>query len=184
MGIRTPRLLLRPIRDTDLEAVYTGLSDPRVTRYMSIHYPTREAATGQMVWFRQLVEEEKGRWWAICLPDDPAMIGAVGFNNLSRDHWKAEAGYWLLPAYWGKGYAPEALQAACRFGHLALRLHRIEAVVETEHPASKQVLLQSGFHYEGTQRDAEWKDGRYISLEMYSHLTDQDTMHPSGEACS
>jgi ribosomal-protein-alanine N-acetyltransferase len=134
-----------------------------------------------MDWFRQLIEEEKGRWWAICLPDDPAMIGAVGFNNLSKAHWKAEAGYWLLPAHWGKGYAPEALEAACRFGHLALRLHRIEAVVETAHDASKAVLLRSGFQYEGTQRDAEWKDGRYISLELYARLADPDVVRPFGE---
>jgi ribosomal-protein-alanine N-acetyltransferase len=141
---------------------------------MSIHYPTREAARAQMDWFRQLIEEEKGRWWAICLPDDHVMIGAVGFNSLSREHRKAEAGYWLLPDHWGKGYAAEALQSACRFGHLALCLHRIEAVAESDHQATQHVLLRSGFQHEGTLRDAEWKDGRAISLKMYARIYSTD----------
>ena len=170
MEIHTPRLLLRPIRDTDHEAVFAGLSDPRVTRYMAIHYPTKEAAQEQMRWFEHLVREDKGRWWAICRGDDPSMIGAVGFNDLSKEHRKAEAGYWLLPDHWGNGYAPEALQAACRFGHLALGLHRIEAVAESEHQATQLVLLRSGFLHEGTLRDAEWKDGRAISLMMYARI--------------
>jgi [ribosomal protein S5]-alanine N-acetyltransferase len=58
-------------------------------------------------------------------------------------------------------------------------VHRIEALVEEGNAASNAVLEKAGFTYEGTQRDCEIKDGRYISLRMYSLLsTDGNKREP------
>jgi ribosomal-protein-alanine N-acetyltransferase len=50
-------------------------------------------------------------------------------------------------------------------------IHRIEAVVEEGNHNSSRVLEKAGFRYEGTMRDCEIKNGKYISLLMFSLLS-------------
>lgn len=44
-----------------------------------------------------------------------AACGAVGLTP-EGDAETAELGYWLSPAHWGKGIAPEAARAVILFG--------------------------------------------------------------------
>lgn len=166
--IRTKRLLLRKIRDYDLDHVFSGLSHPDVTKYYGVRFESLEATREQMSWFAHLEKDGTGIWFAICLAENGQFIGAGGFNNLSKQHRKAEVGLWLLPDYWGKGYMQEAMPAICDYGFSQLNLHRIEGFVETENTASKRALDKLGFTHEGTMKDCEMKDGKFISLDVYA----------------
>ncbi len=170
MELRTDRLLLRPIADADAENVFRGLSHPDVTRYYAISFETPAAARAQMEWFAQLVREGAGRWWAICSPDDTVFMGAVGLYGIVKQHRRGELGFWLLPEHWGKGIMGEALPTVLEHGFSSLVLHRIEAEVETENEASRRLLVKHGFQHEGTLRDREIKNGRYISLDVFARL--------------
>jgi ribosomal-protein-alanine N-acetyltransferase len=69
---------------------------------------------------------------------------------------------------------------ALAYGFKELDLHRIEAVVEAGNDASGRVLRRYGFTHEGTLREAERKDGRWIDLEMWAKLrTPEMTTHRS-----
>lgn len=165
MQLNTERLILRPILPNDIENIFRGLSHPEVIRYYGVSFRTLEETKEQMAWYRSLEQEGTGRWWAIC-PPSGEFCGAIGYNNYSAVHRKAEIGFWLLPDFWGRGLATEALQEVIRFGFDTWRLHRIEAFVETENVASVQALKRFGFTHEGTLRECEVKNGRYISLDI------------------
>ncbi|RYY40585.1 MAG: N-acetyltransferase [Chitinophagaceae bacterium] len=169
-----PRLHLRPFVASDLANVYRGLSHPQVIPYYGVRYDSLEATKAQMEFFATLEREGTGRWWAVCSPDNKEFYGAGGLNGLHKEHRKAEIGFWLLPEYWRRGFMQEAIPAICRYGFETMNLHRIEGLVESENAACRRAMDRLGFSFEGMLRDCEWKDGRFISLAVYTLLATDD----------
>lgn len=168
--LHTNRLLLRQFTETDIENVYKGLSHPEVIKYYGVSYSSLEATKTQMQFFADLEKNETGCWWAICNTENNVFYGACGVNNMNKEHKKAEMGFWLLPEFWGQGIIIEAAAAICEYAFTNLQLHRIEAMVETENMNSKKVLEKLQFIYEGTMKECEYKNGKYISLDIYALL--------------
>lgn len=168
--IRTERLRLRQFEESDIENVFKGLSHPDVIKYYGVSYQTLESTKEQMSFFTDLIKNGTGIWWAICSPDDKTFYGAGGLNNLIKEHKKAEVGFWLLPDFWKKGIMAEAMPLICNYGFKNLQLHRIEAFVETDNVNCKRAISKLDFQYEGTMQDCEFKEGKFISLEIYANI--------------
>jgi [ribosomal protein S5]-alanine N-acetyltransferase len=166
--LESDRFILRQIVATDICDIFKGLSDPDVIKYYGISYNSLVGAQEQMSWFTELEQTETGIWWAIVKPNSSTFYGAIGFNNLSKVHRKAELGFWLLPKFWGKGLMNAAIKLVCNYAFTGLNLHRIEAMVETENKNSKKILTKLGFNYEGTMKDCEVKNDKFISVEIYA----------------
>lgn len=168
--IKTDRLLLRQFTDTDIGNVFEGLSHPDVIKYYGVSYNSLEATKKQMKFFSDLQKNETGIWWAVCSLHDKVFYGAGGLNSLSKEHKKAEIGFWLIPTFWGKGIMTEAIPLICKYGFDQLGLHRIEGIVETENKNSKNAMSKLGFHHEGTMKECEIKNGKFIGLDIYARL--------------
>jgi len=164
--IKTDRLLLREIVETDIENIFNGLSNPEVIKYYGISFETLEATKEQMAWFR----DSKQNWWAICSHDNQTFYGAGGLNNITSEHKKAEIGLWLLPEFWGRGIMKEVMPLICDFGFKELGLHRIEGFVESENKNCKGVMTKLDFEHEGTMKDCEIKNGKLISVDIYAKI--------------
>ncbi|MGN8226570.1 GNAT family N-acetyltransferase [Gracilimonas sp. BCB1] len=170
-SLQTKRLILRPFTEDDLDNVFKGLSNPDIIKYYGISFETRESAKEQMKWFADHERNETGAWWAICLKDSGHFIGAGGLNDIEHDHKKAEFGFWLLPEYWGNGFMGEAIPAILNHGFEKINLHRIEGFVESKNTNCQKALDKLNFTFEGTMRNAEIKNGRYIDIDIYSKLS-------------
>ncbi len=166
--LRTERFLLRPFNDDDLESVFKGLSHPEVIPYYGVHYESLEATKEQMKFFRELEENGTGMWWAICSPDNRIFYGAGGLNGISHEHKKGEIGFWLLPEHWGMGIMQETFPVICDHAFTAMGLHRIEGFVESGNVNCKRAMQKLNFSHEGTMKDCEIKNGRFISLDIYA----------------
>ena len=171
--IKTKRLLLRPFQPDDLENVFRGLSHPDIIPYYGVRYDSLDATKAQMEFFFELEKNGTGMWWAICSLDNNIFYGAGGLNSLSKEHKKAEIGFWLLPKYWGKGILSEAMPLICSYGFNQLGLHRIEGFVESKNENCKNAMKKSSFKHEGTMVDCEIKDGHFISLDIFALLNEQ-----------
>lgn len=172
--IATARLQLVPVQPHHQEFVFRGLSRPDMIQYYGISYATYEDTAEQMQWYAMLEREGKGQWWMIELLEQPGLlIGAVGFSGIDAKHRKGDMGYWLFPEFQHHGYMREAVQAALGFGFENFNLHRVTLEIETENAPSLSLARALKFRYEGTLRDCEVKDGRYISLDVYSMLDDE-----------
>ncbi len=98
--LRTPRLTLRPLEDTDADALIKGVGNFDVSKWLSVvPYPYGQA---DAEWFLNRVISEGRLVWAIC--DDTGLIGVIGIED--------ELGYWLARPAWRKGYGFEAAHAA------------------------------------------------------------------------
>ncbi|MBX2829481.1 MAG: GNAT family N-acetyltransferase [Flavobacteriaceae bacterium] len=166
LTIKTERLLLREIQDSDLESIYQGLSDPRVIQHYGISFDNLEATKEQMTWFT----DKKQRWWAICSLDNQTFYGAGGLNDINLHEGKAEIGLWLLPEFWGKGIMKEALPLIANYGLQQLNLSRIEGFVETENRNCKNAMSKLDFKLEKTIKDFEVKNGKAISVDVYAKI--------------
>ena len=102
--IRTPRLLLRRARMSDLDDLHRIFADPRAMRYWDTppHTDIEPAAAGSPPWwhFRPDASDD------FVLERDGRVIGKAGCWRI------AEIGFILHPDHWRQGLASEALAAA------------------------------------------------------------------------
>lgn len=167
--IHTNRLFLRQILKEDQEQIFKGLSHPEVIKFYGVNYHTFEETLEQMKWYENLEKSGSGIWWAIT-SETEGFMGAIGFNDLNKEHRKAELGYWLMPRFWKKGYLTEAAGEVLIYGFRDLKLHRIEAYVESKNIASAITLKKLKFHHEGRMVDSEFKNGKFISVDIFAKI--------------
>ena len=167
---KTNRLLLRRIVDSDIDNIFKGLSHPDIIKYYGVNFQTLEATKEQMTFYADLENNGTGIWWAICSLDNKTFYGAGGLNSLSIEHKKAEIGFWLLTDFWGQGIMKEAMPLICNYGFDKLGLHRIEGFVETKNGNCKTAMAKLDFQLEGTMKDCEIKNGKFISLDIYAKI--------------
>jgi [ribosomal protein S5]-alanine N-acetyltransferase len=171
MGEPSVEIFLRRITDADLQKVFEGLSNPAVTKYYGIVTRNLHEAIQQMQWYARHEANKTGNFWVIASVEDKEFCGVIGIYDVDV-HFKAEIGIWLLPKYWGKGIAQEAINWVCNFGFSQLNLHRIQAFVETENHATKRLMERTGFRLEGCMKDSEIKNNAFVSLNIYARLNE------------
>jgi ribosomal-protein-alanine N-acetyltransferase len=166
--LKTERLLLREILPADIQYIFRGLSDTKVIQHFEVSFHSLEATADQMKWYADMILNDTGRCWAICNTDNSIFYGVATLNFWKKKHRTAETGYWILPEYWGKGIVTEAMRAILDHGFTSMNLHRISAEVEDDNRASIAVIQKLGFAYEGTRKECEIKEGRFINLQMFA----------------
>jgi ribosomal-protein-alanine N-acetyltransferase len=152
--ITTSRLALRPVSETDTDALFAIFSNPEVMRYWSTPpLPDRAAATGLFEEIQNGFRQHKALKWGIAQRRDDALIGTATLFNLEFNHRRAEIGYALGRAYWRQGYMNEALKALIVYAFSGLNLHRLEADVDPRNAGSIRTLERLGFQREGFLRE-------------------------------
>jgi RimJ/RimL family protein N-acetyltransferase len=109
--IAAERLRLRPLRrgDAGLIALYCG--QPR--RRADDHVDPASLSAGPRRGLRRArpVGRDDERVWALDTGEDEGN-GLIGLLSLRpRPGGEADVGYWVAPAFWGAGYASEAVEA-------------------------------------------------------------------------
>lgn len=148
--IATERLRLRRFRRSDAALIELMASDRRVawmTERIPHPYPPGLAA-GFVERVAAGTPDETG--WAIDTAvgsDEDDENGLIGTIMLRLDApGSARVGYWLAPAFWGTGYASEALGGVVGFARDA-GFRALTARVFQDNPASVKVLMHAGFAY-------------------------------------
>ena len=168
--LNTERLLLVPIVPEDQPFIFKGLSHPEVIPFYGVRYASLEETSAQMEWYRKMEDDDSGLPWKLIERSSGTAMGVISVYFYQATHNKAEVGFWLLPEFWNRGFATEALHAVIRYWQENRQLHRLEAFVEEGNTASARLLEKAGFKYEGTMRDCEVKNGKYISLMIYAFV--------------
>ena len=152
-------------------ALFTFWSDPEVSRYMNIEsFASIEEAITMIDFLNKLAEKKQANRYTIMTGVKDEIIGSCGFNYIDYDNEKAEVGYDLGKAYWGRGFASEVVTILLRYGFLELQLNRIEAKVAPENERSIRLLERLGFFYEGLLRQSEKTKDGFMDVKLYSML--------------
>ena len=169
----TTRFLLKEITQSDIQHIFKGLSNPEVTKYYAVHFPSLEATREQMDWYADLRKNGTGIWWGIWSKEKDVFVGAGGFNDLDKENRKAEIGLWLLPEFWGHGILAEVMPCLFHEGFYSLNLNRIEGFVDADNAKCRRALESINFSREGVLRQTEFKDGKFLDVVVYSILKEE-----------
>jgi ribosomal-protein-alanine N-acetyltransferase len=166
-SLTTERFLLQQVLPEDQQFIFEGLSHPAVIPFYGVRYESFEDVKTQMDWYEKSYNDGTGGPWKIIDKISGEKIGVVAYYKFDPHHRKAEVGFWIFPQYWNKGIATEALKAVIDYCQKQKNIHRLEAFVEEGNVASMKVLDKLGFEHEGTYKECEFKNGKFIDLRIY-----------------
>lgn len=148
----TSRLILREIEQSDMFDMYEYATSPLVGPQAGWEPHISLAHTREIInMFRRKPVVGQLGVYAVVLKDTKKMIGTVELHTYTKE-FKAELGYTISPAYWGKGYAAEASRAVISWGFHQLDLKRIECSAFTTNEQSQRVCEKLGLTFEGIRR--------------------------------
>lgn len=164
-----PRCRVRPWRYSDLASLVHHANDPRVARTVRDHFPHPYTTADGERWLAHAIAA--GQASNVAIEVDGHAVGGVGMIPGDDVHRiRAEVGYWLGHAYWGRGIMTCAVTAFSAHLLEERGFLRLEAPVFETNPASARVLEKSGYLLECRQRRAAIKEGRVIDILMYVRL--------------
>lgn len=157
--IPTKRLLLRPLRPEDVDAMALVYGDADALRFWGPP-PTREEIRARIERNRERLDADGFARWAIVVRRSGELVGDAGLSRTDVEGIEEiELGWVVRPDRWGLGYATEA-GAAWRdraFGPLGLR--RIVSMIRAENLASRRVAEKLGM---AVEREALWNDAPHL----------------------
>ncbi|HEX8702759.1 MAG TPA: GNAT family N-acetyltransferase [Myxococcaceae bacterium] len=151
--LRTSRLLLRPFRPEDEEALFHLWNEPQVARYLWDSQPiSREVVREQIALSEQDFRQRGLGEFCLFLTERPeTLIGFCGLRGIDGGQ-DIEVLYGLLPGFWGRGLATEAAQAVLRFGFEQAGLEEIFAGADFGNAASIRCMERLGMTEAGERR--------------------------------
>lgn len=160
---------LRLIRETDLETLFTCLSD---IRNRGDYFPINlHPETGLRKQFQEngFWSEDKGL--LLIINEAAALIGHIEFFKPVDYLDGYELSYLIYDtAERGKGVASEAVRLLTRYLFDTKKVNRVQLIIHPENVASKRVAEKNGFIHEGVMRGAWYHRGRYHDVEVYALL--------------
>jgi ribosomal-protein-alanine N-acetyltransferase len=158
-SVETDRLLLRMIREDDLDNLAALFADPEVVKYVGNGLPTgREEAERALHSIINHWEANGFGRWAI---EDRTSGEFIGFGGLRSLFGTPEVVYHLAKAHWGKGYATEVGRATLRFGFEERGDDRIVAIAKPGNSASIHVMDKLGMRFV--------KNARYYEIDVVEY---------------
>jgi RimJ/RimL family protein N-acetyltransferase len=163
------RVVLRPYRQEDAEAIYQGATDPELRRLTGTHATfTREQVERYIARYDH-PEDRVG--FIIAHPETMVALGEVVVLDIDEDNHSAGIRIGLFHVdYLNKGYGSEAMRLMVDYAFRTLNLHRLELQVYDFNPRAIRVYEKIGFRREGVLRDALFYDGVYHSAIVMSIL--------------
>ncbi|WP_203567143.1 GNAT family N-acetyltransferase [Aestuariimicrobium ganziense] len=154
--MRTERLVLRPLRDDDIEVIIAYRNDPEVAALQDWDLPvTRERVESHVARQSDWTDIEPGEPRQIGIELDGELVGDL-YVALDEHGGVAEIGFTLRTEHQGKGYAHEAASAVVEDLVERLGCHRIFAQLSPENERSKRLLQRLGMHVESLAPKSYW----------------------------
>ena len=172
MMIETARLIIRPFREEDADALYRIKTDPQVMEYCPDFLDIdakQEDMPGYIRAFREMEDTgdtDTWRCYAIENRETGEVVGALTFGRQMMLH-EYDLGWMMIGAYTGKGYASEAAEA---FAEDFCRTHGVDyltAVTDVDNPASRRTAEKSGFRLFEKRTVYDYHYNRYADDYLY-----------------
>jgi|SRR6218665_491587 len=149
--LETKRLLLRPLKLSDVDDFFAMNDNPNVTIYLRNPLKTKEETEKYIQKIRNEYNQNGIGRFAVLLKETNKLIGFSGLkfrateeNGYSNIY---DLGYRFAEEYWNKGFATEAALAWLEYGFDQMRLDTIHACAVVDNVGSNKVLQKLGFQF-------------------------------------
>jgi RimJ/RimL family protein N-acetyltransferase len=161
--IEGKRVVLRPVEEEDFPLILRWQNHPEVWWYMDYE---RLFALGDI---RENEERARSEGYPFVIAVNGRPIGRIGLNGFRRrDRICSLYLYIGEPAFWGKGYARDAVMTLLRHGFDRFDLHQVELWTLAPNDRVIRVYERCGFQREATLRDRSFKDGTFVDRVVMS----------------
>lgn len=148
MELKTKRLILRPWREEDAERLYRLCRAPEIGA--SAGFPPHESPDMSRAVIRDVLSQPET--YAVVNRRTGEVIGSASLmlsleGSDCKQPGDAEVGYWIGKAYWGWGFATEALVALAEHAGRTLGLRGLWGVILPDNIGSRRVLEKAGFTF-------------------------------------
>ncbi len=167
--LKTKSITLRPIRDTDLDQLYTYHID---IDNRGDYFP--RGILAQPTFRKQF--QETGFWskedgMLVIVSAEDEILGHIEFFKTVNYLDEFELSYQVYaPEHRRKGIASEAVNLLVRYLFETKQVNRIRLVIHPDNLASRRLAEKCGFRHEGTARGAWYNKGSHQDVEIYAIL--------------
>jgi [ribosomal protein S5]-alanine N-acetyltransferase len=152
--LTTPRLRLRPLDTTEMEALLEGVPAPGLR--WAEGYPldgTLVAVAMQQDLVRRGIDRGGFCHYQVVLADQDLVIGDVGFHAPPDELGEVSVGFGIVPAARGRGYAVEALREVLAWALRQPEVRVVHADTDLVNLASQRVLAAAGMRLAADEGD-------------------------------
>jgi RimJ/RimL family protein N-acetyltransferase len=155
--METRRLLLRPWRASDAEALYRHASG------LDVGPAAGWAAHTSVEDSRDIIQTvlSAPETYAVVRKDTDEPVGSIGLMTRDGRHSaemgedEGEIGYWIGKPFWGQGLIPEATEALLRHAFAGLGLSAVWCGYYDGNEQSRRVQEKCGFRYHHTEENKD-----------------------------
>lgn len=163
--IETERLVIRELKDSDLDFVAEMLGNPEVMRFWPKPY-SREEAAEWIARQHQRYEMDGYGYWLALRKQDGQPVGQIGLLSQEFDGRKhIGLGYIIHRPFWRQGFAEEGAKACVRYGSKKLGLNKIAILVRLENEPSIHLAKKLGAMQQGQN---EYSGFTHVLFELSS----------------
>ncbi|WP_305984615.1 GNAT family N-acetyltransferase [Roseibium sp. MMSF_3544] len=105
--------------------------------------------------------------FAIRLKSTGRLIGAAKYAPV-EEGGSVHVGYWLGEPFWGQGYATEAVHSLVDHAFTYHDIEELQGSCRVTNPASRRVLVKSGFQYRDQSMIRSVGAGGSVPIERYT----------------
>lgn len=143
--LETERLILRPMLETDIDALHLIFTDPKVMASFGGELLNREQ---MQRWLQRNLDHQNQYGYGLfsgILKESGELIGDCGLEQMEVEGVQvAELGYDFRSDYWNQGYATEAACVVRDYAFNILKLPQLISLIRVGNLASKHVAEKVG----------------------------------------
>jgi ribosomal-protein-serine acetyltransferase len=98
------------------------------------------------------------------------LIGTIGTHKIDWLNRRVEIGYWIAQRFQGRGIVTAACRALIDHAFAEWKLNRVEIHCASANEKSCAIPKRLGFQFEGVLRAAQFVNGEYLDIHVYSML--------------
>lgn len=175
--LETPRLVLRPWSEQDVEQLTLGLNDLNVARWLAF-VPHPYLTSHAKEWIARCMKSAArphpiAYEFAVELKSKRCVIGGVSLNKIDWTLGSAGGGLWLASEFHRHGYGREAFAEKIRFAFRDLRLTKLVNGFLDGNEASWQMQRRLGYRLTAQAGRRCMADGR-LTVEHVTTLLRSD----------
>jgi RimJ/RimL family protein N-acetyltransferase len=171
--LKGARVTLRELRVGDAMPLFTAVTNPEVTRFISPPPASVDSFGHFIEWTHRQREAGHGASFAIVPRGSDVAIGLFQLRTLQPDFGNAEWGFLMASEFWGSGLFVDSARLVMDFAFDVVGIHRLEARAALRNARGNAALRKLGAAREGVLRKSFLRHGELLDQALWTIVADE-----------